>query len=388
MNKKSLFRLLALPTAPYREMIVIEWIKSELERHQVPFFQDPTGNIIMGVGNEQEYRILLSQDEKEPLRVFIAHMDHPGFHGVRWKNKGLLEIKWFGGSPKKHLVGSRVWISNPEGEVWEGILSSAVLDAKKTHLAKGTVKINEHGSDQAASLLFGGFGFRKPVWEKSGVIYTKAADDLVGCFAAIETAKKAMKLHPRKFIGILTRAEEVGFVGCIAHFEQGWLKTAKRPIVVVSLETSRTLPGAFIGKGPVVRLGDRAGIFDGAAVEVLTQIARKKLKNKFQRRIMDGGTCEATVAVANQIPAIGISIPLGNYHNQGFEGGPDCRGKEGPAPEFVNLGDIKGMLTLCEGLLADGLPWQDPWIEKRKQLLSYLQEGLKFFSFGLFVFFS
>ncbi|MFM8270224.1 MAG: hypothetical protein ACKN9V_08560, partial [Pseudomonadota bacterium] len=107
----------------------------------------------------------------------------------------------------------------------------------------------------------------------------------------------------------------------------------------------------------------------------------EKLKKNFQRRVMDGGTCEATVAVANQIPAIGISIPLGNYHNQGFEGGPDCRRPEGPAPEFVDLADIKGMLNLCEGLLEDGLPWQDPWIEKRRQLLSYLEEGKKHLAF-------
>jgi len=66
---------------------------------------------------------------------------------------------------------------------------------------------------------------------------------------------------------------------------------------------------------------------------------------------------------------------LGNYHNQGFEGGPDCRKKEGPAPEFVSLSDIKGMLQLCEGLLEEGLSWSDPYLEKRKQLQSYLSDG-------------
>ena len=100
MNKKSLLSLLEQPTAPYREGLVMEWIKKELIQNQVPFFQDSIGNIIMGVGSEQEYRVLLGQTDKEPLRVFIAHMDHPGFHGVKWKNKEDLEIKWHGGSPK------------------------------------------------------------------------------------------------------------------------------------------------------------------------------------------------------------------------------------------------------------------------------------------------
>jgi len=95
---------------------------------------------------------------------------------------------------------------------------------------------------------------------------------------------------------------------------------------------------------------------------------------------MDGGTCEATVAVAHRVPCMGISIPLGNYHNQGFEGGPDCRGKNGPAPEFVSLADIKGMLKLCDGLLEEGLPWEDPWEQKRQELKKYWEEGQKYFS--------
>ena len=45
---------------------------------------------------------------------------------------------------------------------------------------------------------------------------------------------------------------------------------------------------------------------------------------------MDGGTCEATTATVYGYPCVGISVPLGNYHNQCFEGGPDSRGPLGP----------------------------------------------------------
>jgi len=306
MDKKTLLQLLSLPTAPYREGHVSRWVQDYLKRNEVPHFIDSSGNIVVGVASEQEYRLVLGQAEKEPLRVFVAHMDHPGFHGVRWKNKNELEVKWLGGSPRKHLVGSKVWIANSEAVLGEGVLSQAVLDPKKTHLKKALVKVQKDFQDRDAKTLFGGFGFRAPVWQQNNIIYTKAADDLVGCFAVIETAKKQVHLKPRRFIGLLTRAEEVGFVGCIAHIEEGWFREARRPLLFVSLETSRTLPGAIVGKGPVVRLGDRASIFSQEPLEVLTQIARKKLKKKFQRRVMDGGTCEATAAVANQIPAIGI----------------------------------------------------------------------------------
>ena len=369
-------QLLSQPTAPYREQLVIQWMKKELEGAELPFFQDSAGNLVLGVRSEQEYRILLSRSSSEPVRIFVAHMDHPGFHGVRW-NKAGLEIKWYGGSPKKHLVGSDVWLCSEDGLAAKGKLIQASLSPQKTHLNKGVVKCSSDLRDSKPETIFGGWAFRAPAWEKGGLIYTKAADDLVGCFAVLETAKKAHLSGKGHFIGLLTRAEEVGFVGCIAHFELGFFQLAKRLPIVVSLETSRTLPGALIGKGPVVRLGDRASIFSAEAVEVLHQVAKKVLPKKFQRRVMDGGTCEATVAVANRIPAMGISIPLGNYHNQGFEGGPDCRGSEGPAPEFVSLSDIRGMLRLCEGLLEEGLPWQDPWSSKREDLKKYLEEGTK-----------
>ena len=88
---------------------------------------------------------------------------------------------------------------------------------------------------------------------------------------------------------------------------------------------------------------------------------------------MDGGTCEATAAIAWQLPAIGISVPLGNYHNQGFEGGQDCVDEDGPAPEFVHLDDIDGLLKLCHKLMQPGLSWANPWKEQRHRLLANLR---------------
>ena len=89
---------------------------------------------------------------------------------------------------------------------------------------------------------------------------------------------------------------------------------------------------------------------------------------------MDGGACEAMVATAYGLPPIGISLPLGNYHNEGFEGEPDCRAARGPAPEFVHLDDIEGMLKLCRALMQSGLPWNQPWKIQRRLMRKRLQE--------------
>jgi len=377
---QRLQQLLSCPTAPFRETIVVAEVERQLQKSGVAYFFDPHGNIVVGASSEQAYKKILSQRSKEPVRVFVAHMDHPGFHGVRWINATRLSVKWFGGSPKKHLNGSRVWLASDEGTLVRGVLKKVKIRQDKRAIETAEVVIDKQDSSVfkvSASKLFGGFDFRKPVWRSGKRIYTRAADDLLGVFAVLETAKK-MKSKSKAakqpaFIGLLTRGEEVGFVGAVAHLESGWLSNAVRPVVAVSLEASRTLPGAIIGKGPVVRLGDWRTVFDPSGLKVLSDLAQKLLPKKHQRRVMDGGSCEATAMTAWGITTIGISLPLGNYHNEGYEGGMDCIAPCGPAPEFVHLDDIEGELKLCAGLMKAGLDWGDPWQQQRQRLRKNLK---------------
>lgn len=378
LDKTYLFDLLSQPTAPFREVHVIKTLIAYLDVHEVPYFRDSVGNICVGVASEEEYKALVEKKTDEPLRIFMAHMDHPGFHGVKWKTKKDLQVVWHGGSPRRHLNGSKVWLSTITGIVGEGTLRQVKMNKSKTAIETAVVHLTESLPEEETEphAIFGAFQFRAPIWQKKDILYTKAADDLVGCFAITALAVELKKRHMNSgaFIGVLTRAEEVGFVGAIGHFESGLHEKANRPLLCVSLETSRTLPGALIGKGPVVRLGDRATTFDSGALEVFSELAKTVLPNAHQRRVMDGGTCEATAAMAFQIPAIGISIPLGNYHNQSFEGGPDSRGEWGPAPEFVNIKDIERMQTLCLALMHSGLDFKDPFSKRRDAMKKRFRE--------------
>jgi putative aminopeptidase FrvX len=374
---RLLTQLLSCPTAPFREQHVMQHAQSILHRARIPHFFDPAGNLVIGCATPAAYRALLRQPGKEPVRLFIAHTDHPGFHGVRWLSARRLLVKWHGGSPVKHLRSGRVWLANDMSIVGEGRIASATL--LPSHHAIDTAEIlleRPLPAAQVATSLYGGFRFRAPVWRAGKRIYTQVADDLVGVFAVLATAlalySGKRRMQP-PFLGLLTRAEEVGFVGAIAHFELDWREHARRPVMAISLETSRTLPNAHIGKGPVVRLGDRRTVFDPGYLHILSEIAEQELPGRHQRRVMDGGACEATAAIAWGLPAIGISVPLGNYHNQGLEGGQDCAGKDGPAPEFVHIDDIDGLLKLCRGLMQPGLPWTEPWKEQRRRLLSNLR---------------
>jgi putative aminopeptidase FrvX len=360
--------LLAQPTAPFREHKVVELATRVLQAAAVPFFLDPLGNVVVGADSPRGYARLVRTRTREPLRLYVAHMDHPGFHGVRWRGTRRLHVAWHGGAPVRHLAGAPVWLADSHGGSYRGRLRGVRLALGGRTLGTAEVVLDDApAAPPPAAALYGGFRFRAPVWQSGRLLYTKAADDLVGVYAVLVTALDLYRRGTRApFLGLLTRAEEVGFVGAIGHFELGWLTRARRPVLCLSLETSRTLAGAEVGKGPVVRLGDRRTVFAPNAINVLSQLARRTLPDRHQRRIMDGGTCEATAATVYGLDAFGISVPLGNYHNQGLEGGPDCRGKNGPAPEFVNLDDVRGMLRLCREVLRPGLPWGDAWrIERR-----------------------
>ncbi len=384
-NDELLKKILSQPTAPFREKHVISCVLQELKEGKVPHFQDPIGNIVIGASSKKDYfRLIQDQsrkNHKEPLRLFMAHMDHPGFLGVRWTGERLLEVQWQGGSPVEHTEGASVWLGDTEGWAGHGLLKDIKFRPSGKAIASATVEIlKQERKIKDPTSLFGGFRFRASCWEEGDLLYTKAADDLVGSFSIISLALELFKKGKARskklpFLAILTRAEEVGFIGAIGHFELGWLKSARRPLICISLETSRTLPGAEIGKGPVVRLGDKSTVFDPSPLRILLDLAQSVLPDRHQKRVMDGGTCEATAAVAYGIPAIGISIPLGNYHNQGFQGGPDTRGPMGPAPEFVHKQDIKGLIALCHALMKPGLKWSDPWHVKLKEFKRDLRKA-------------
>lgn len=371
---RFLFDLLAQPTAPFREQQVRAFAEAALAGWKVPHCRDPHGNLLVGVASPADYRRLLQQRSDIPVRLFIAHMDHPGFHGARWLNPRRLAVNWHGGSPVKHVAGARVWLSAGAGYAAEGVLRRVAIHPKGYAIQRAEVQLPDarlHAAQPRAQDLYGGFAFSAPVWRRGQRVYTKAADDLVGVFAILQTARRLYRRAPAEhppFIGLLSRAEEVGFVGAIAHLELGWFAARRRPLVAVSLEASRTLPGALVGKGPVVRLGDRRTVFDAGGMHLLSELALKTLPAAHQRRIMDGGSCEATAATAFGIPTLGLTVPLGNYHNQGLEGGPDCAHSQGPAPEFVHLRDVHGLLHLCHALMRRSLSWGDPWAVTRNRL--------------------
>jgi endoglucanase len=367
--------LLARPTAPYRETAVRAWVTDRLAAAGVPWCEDQDGNLVVGADSLAAYRRALARRDDGAAVVLVAHMDHPGFHGTRWLDAQRLAVRWHGGGPVRHLDGARVWLSVDGRREWPGVMR-APRPARHGHgLERAEVELVEPLRPRpAARRLFGGLAFRAPTWRSGHRLYTRVADDLTGVFAIVETAIAARRRRagaPALF-GLLTRAEEVGFVGMLAHLDAGWLQRARRPLLCVSLEASRHGPGARLGAGPVIRLGDRQGPFAPDDSRRLALLAARVLGDHHQQRLMDGGSCEASAMLAHGLPAAGLALPLGNYHNQNLDGGQDADAAHGPAPEFVDLRDLAGLLRLCRGLAQQR--WiDDPWASARGRLTQRLR---------------
>ncbi|MGO9609652.1 MAG: hypothetical protein ACLPT4_08450, partial [Verrucomicrobiia bacterium] len=180
-----------------------------------------------------------------------------------------------------------------------------------------------------------------------GRLQATAIDDVLGSVVMLATLTDAA----RRKLGtnlwcVFTRAEEVGFPGVMAVIQS---KRIPKSALVVSIEMSQERPWARIGDGPVVRVGDRASIFDPAASAFLWRAAERcragESTFRAQRCLMDGGTCEATAFVGFGYRAGGLCLPLGNYHNIG----PNRR----PRAEYVSVHDLEQLVKLTVAATAE-----------------------------------
>jgi putative aminopeptidase FrvX len=348
MNRKilRLFTiLLSLPTAPYKEDLVSTFIQDFANKRGLSLRIDKYGNLIVRYTHGQNPR---------PVAL-TAHMDHPGFEVLEANGRDL-KARWLGGCDPTHFPGSRVTIIAGDEQL-SGRVTSALGEGKEFEIRAQKPVSSSHG-------VFG-YWYLKPVVIDGDLIRTKGADNLASCAAILAVMDI---LHREKaeadLWGVFTRAEEVGLVGA------GGIVSAKavpKRVPMIVLETSKELPGAEIGNGPVIRVGDRMSIFDPRieyALHSLAQgLATKNRRFKFQRQLMSGGVCEATVYVLHGFTVGALAFPLGNYHNQG---------KRWPAAEYISISDSDGMISLCHAIAM-----HPPVGETRGPLLKRFEEGFK-----------
>ncbi|MEY2561883.1 MAG: hypothetical protein QOH88_76 [Verrucomicrobiota bacterium] len=182
-----------------------------------------------------------------------------------------------------------------------------------------------------------------PAFEmKDEMIHSRACDDLLGCAEIIclfrELEATEAEVH---CLGLFSRAEEVGFWGAIQLARSGLLP---KDITILSLETSAPRGGAEIGRGPIVRVGDRLSVFDSGGTAQLMSVAAAN-GIPVQRCLLDGGSCEASAYQLYGHRSVAASIGLGNYHNCAPDGTVQC--------EYVAVEDYANMVRLCLAVVTE-----------------------------------
>ena len=291
------------PTAPFHEDAVRAEIETQLRKiPHMTFERDDFGNV---VAQYQRGR------KRTAEWALAAHMDHPG------------------------------WVRDEEGEM-------RFLGSVAAHLRSNPKKKS-----------FGDFEmWDLPAFEiHDRQIHSRACDDLLGCAEIICVFRELEEMEAvADCVGLFTRAEEVGFVGAIKLAQSG---VVSRSLTILSLETSTPRGTAEIGKGPIVRVGDRVSSFDGPATARLLSAAEAE-KISVQRCLLDGGTCEATAYQLYGYTCAAASLALGNYHNVTPQGAI--------GPEFVAIDDFVGMVRLCVAVILQSGKGADPQKTLRKKL--------------------
>jgi putative aminopeptidase FrvX len=264
-----LARLAAQPSASFYELGAARAARTWLEARRIPVEADRYGNLLASAGGKAG----------APL-VLVAHLDHPAAHLA---GRGTARLA--GGVAPSALSGRvAVRARGSRGEQ-RGALIDFDARTRRFHYEGASP-----GRDGYAT-------WDLPDLVREAERWTlRAADDLAGVTAILWLLGEARRRRgSRPVIGALTRAEEIGLVGATLLAESGRIP---RDALVISLEASRELPGARIGEGPVVRVGDRTSTFSPGAEALLSaaaaRLARREPAFRYQRQLMSGGTCEAT----------------------------------------------------------------------------------------------
>ena len=358
---EHLLEVTSLPSVAGREQRVIAWIRRWLaSRPDLACTADAHGNLVIAAANEPA-------TQARPV-YFTAHLDHPGFVVERIVAPDVVELSFRGGVMDEYFVDAPVVIHDEFDVRHEGRLFGDPRPGGKPGGFRHYMVELRRPTDSVAvgDVATWDVG---PAEVIDGLVHTLACDDLAALAAAVAAYDSLPLDQLTQPVRLLfTRAEEIGFVGAIGACRSKTLPANAR---VIALENSRSFAESPIGGGPIVRVGDRLSIFAPSLTDAVakraeeiaggssTVTASQKLADlprwKWQRKLMAGGACEASVFCAFGLEATCVCLPLGNYHNmadlQAVQEGT-FQGKPCVAREFIAEADYQGLIDL---LMACGL---------------------------------
>ncbi len=324
-----------LPTGSFNERRVHDFLRAFADSRGLAYREDAVGNAVV------EYR----RGRKTTPLVLGAHTDHPGFVVTKVTGRRI-DLEFRGGIPGEYGKGERVrlYAADPgvdRGDSTAVITSTGLSDARARwakRLVSAKATLSPGSTAEVGDLALWDV---EPASVRGAILHARSCDDLGGGLAILWALDQLVQQQPDAHVlGLFTRAEEVGLVGAAAVTTTGLLPDGA---LVVAVECSSMAGGrAEQGGGPIIRVGDIGHIFSPRITMWMVQVARELQQAdpafRYQRKLMDGGSTEATAYDLLGYESGAACLALGNYHNMG----PESR----VAAETIHLGDVEGLARL------------------------------------------
>ena len=349
-ERKLLLELTALPTASGRESSVMACVKQWVDRRRgLKLERDKAGNLAVSRSDVKA--------SPHPV-VFVAHMDHPAFvvRRVIDEATATVEAEFRGGVSECYFKDARVRLWKAGKPRVAGTVTETRFDTDNRYDKRATIRLDEAVDVEPGQIA---------TWElpgptiEDGRLASPVCDNLVGVAAAMAALDRARQRERIDVRLLLTRAEECGFVGAVAACKHRTLPKHSR---IVVLENSKAFDDSPSGGGTIVRVGDRTSTFDADLTRRLA-LAAGRLEDadpplKWMRRLMPGGTCEATAFVAFGYRAACVCLPLIHYHNMNEAAGRIDR-------EVIALDDFEATVRLLAEAVGELGGGSSPIIRKQ-----------------------
>jgi len=339
-----LLELTDLPTAAGKEDRVIAWVRQWVsERKDLAIKEDRAGNLFI------TQRRGKSTSRRSPKPLFItAHMDHPAFVVRGIASDSTIELEFRGGVHDPYFELATIEVSDDCDR--RHLARIVALDAVAKPFKRVIAELDQPTEDiSVGDIARWHFGKEFKPHVAEGLLHTHACDDLAALAAALAALDVLRGRKGMEHVGVLlTRAEEIGFIGAIASCK---LKSVPKSARLLCLENSRSFAESPVGGGPILRVGDKMSVFHPDLTNqigmILTEHEKSEPAFTWQRKLMPGGTCEATTFSTYGYLSTCICLPLGNYHNmQDIDGVLAGKRPAKVGPEFIAVEDYLGMIRL------------------------------------------
>jgi putative aminopeptidase FrvX len=372
IHEQWLLELTRLPTAAGREQRVIAWVRHWAKsRRNVELKADRFGNLLLQRRGTKSTRPIF----------FTAHLDHPAFVVTEKLDSRRISTVFRGGVSDSYFVGTGVLLHRADSGGGDAKPQAGKIVAMEVPPEKGewstfdgskrlTAEFSQDVVAEPGDVMTWDVG---PQRVEEDRLFTPACDDLAGVAAALSAFDELRsRKRPKSDVRVLlTRAEEVGFVGAIAACKA---RSIPKGAKVIALENSKSYAESPIGGGPIVRVGDLTSTFDPDLTYRIGKIAQELAGHdaafKWQRKLMPGGTCEASAYQSYGYTATCLCLPLGNYHNMN-----EATGKI--EAETIALSDYHGLIRLLVAV-GENLdnPAKAPPLRTRLEALFASRKGL------------